>query len=239
MSLYIEVGNRKILFDAGQTDAFIKNASLVNVDLSAVDTAILSHGHYDHGDGFVSFLECNDCASIYLSEAAVHPFFNAKGKYIGLNPRLLTSNRLVLVTDDLDLGDGLRLVSCKHSNTHYPGSSNGLQLESNGIRQQDLFQHEQYLVIQENGRRYCFCGCAHRGVLNVLEWTRPDYFLGGFHFKDVPPDSAELVRIAQTMMELPTVFYTGHCTGVEQFCTMKSVMGQRLHYLSAGTVIDL
>ena len=45
LSLYIETGDKKILFDMGQTDAFAKNAERLGADLSQVDLAVLSHGH--------------------------------------------------------------------------------------------------------------------------------------------------------------------------------------------------
>lgn len=56
LSLYIETKNHKILFDFGQSDIFIQNAKILGVDLSQVDIAILSHGHYDHGGGLKIFL---------------------------------------------------------------------------------------------------------------------------------------------------------------------------------------
>ena len=57
LSLYIETGKHKILFDMGQTDAFADNAEKMGIDLSQVDFAILSHGHYDHGGGLKYFME--------------------------------------------------------------------------------------------------------------------------------------------------------------------------------------
>ena len=69
LSLYLEACGHKILFDAGQTDAFAYNAKLLGVDLSAADIAILSHGHYDHGGGLKRFLDINTKASgIQLTE---------------------------------------------------------------------------------------------------------------------------------------------------------------------------
>ena len=51
LSLFIEVDNKRILFDTGQTDIFIKNASKMNIDLDNINYIVLSHGDYDHGNG--------------------------------------------------------------------------------------------------------------------------------------------------------------------------------------------
>ena len=51
LSLYAETAERKVLFDMGPDEAFLENARALGVDLAAVDTAVLSHGHSDHGGG--------------------------------------------------------------------------------------------------------------------------------------------------------------------------------------------
>ncbi len=54
-SVYIEVENNKILFDVGPSENFSKNAEKLGIDFNQVDTIVLSHGHYDHGDGLKYF----------------------------------------------------------------------------------------------------------------------------------------------------------------------------------------
>ena len=80
LSLYIETENHKILFDMGQTDLFYKNAQTMGVDLRAVDVAVLSHGHYDHGGGLKKFLEINSTAPVYLSRFAFGDYYNGSEK---------------------------------------------------------------------------------------------------------------------------------------------------------------
>ncbi len=94
------------------------------------------------------------------------------------------------------------------------------------------FRHEQYLLIKEKGKRVVFSGCSHKGILNIVEWFRPDVLVGGFHFSKLPLDET-LAGYAEYLNRFSTVFYTCHCTGTEQFAFMKTRM-DRLFYLAAG-----
>ena len=51
LSYLIESDGRKILFDTGQSDLFLKNAAIMGLSLEALDMIVLSNGHYDHGNG--------------------------------------------------------------------------------------------------------------------------------------------------------------------------------------------
>jgi metal-dependent hydrolase (beta-lactamase superfamily II) len=69
LSLCVELNGRHILIDMGASDAFARNAERLSVDIAAIDVAILSHHHYDHGGGLRRFLELNHHAPIYLGAA--------------------------------------------------------------------------------------------------------------------------------------------------------------------------
>ncbi len=51
LSYFIEHEGTKILFDTGQSDLFLQNASIIGINLEERDLIILSHGHFDHGNG--------------------------------------------------------------------------------------------------------------------------------------------------------------------------------------------
>lgn len=51
LSFYIEEGAVRVLFDAGYSDAFLKNADKMGIDLSCLTHMVLSHGHDDHTQG--------------------------------------------------------------------------------------------------------------------------------------------------------------------------------------------
>lgn len=237
LSLYIETAERKLLFDMGQTDLFLRNAKVLGVDLSAVDTAIVSHGHYDHGGGLSAFLAINNHAPVYVHHDAFLPHYNGAGKYIGLDPTLRDHPRIRLTGDRIEIGEGLTLLTCNHLERPNSLGHFGLTERVGDDFIPDDFRHEQYLLVREGERRILISGCTHKGILDVAEWFAPDVLVGGFHVSKMP-SGGELDRIARRLSSYPTVFYTCHCTGEAQYACMKARM-ERLHYLSCGQSITI
>lgn len=56
---------------------------------------------------------------------------------------------------------------------------------------------------------------------------------------DPATDARALTDAAETFLTYPCDYYTGHCTGQAQFDFLKSLMGNLLHPLNAGTEIYL
>ncbi len=237
LSLYIETGQKKILFDMGQTDLFEKNAKKLGIDLSGVDLAVLSHGHYDHGGGLKTFLQLNPNSPVYLSPYAFDAHYHGREKYIGLDTSLADHKQLRYTGDEAHIDDGLTLYSCNNRQELFCLGCFGLTTLLDGEYLPDDFRHEQYLLIEENNKKILISGCSHKGILNIVDWFRPDILIGGFHFSKLPLDET-LAGYAKYLNRFPTFFYTCHCTGTDQFAFMKTKM-DRLSYLSAGMRITV
>ncbi len=237
LSLYIETENHKILFDMGQTDLFAQNAKTLGIDLSKVDIAILSHGHYDHGGGLATFLECNSTAPIYIQKDAFLPHYNGTQKYIGLDTSLAHHPRFHWVEGTHSINERLTLSDCNERERLHSFGSFGLteRVEDGFIP--DDFRHEQYLLIEENGKRVLISGCSHKGILDLALWFEADVLIGGFHFSKLPLDEV-LCDAAKQLNAHNTLYYTCHCTGEVQYRFMKEKM-ENLHYLSCGQTIEL
>lgn len=238
LSLFVETANHRILFDTGKTGAFADNAEKMGVDLRTVDMVILSHGHYDHGGGLLRFLEINKTAPVYLSRYAFRNCYSS-GNNIGLDPRLKDCNRLIPVADRLELDAGITLFSCNEQERPYPADTFGQTILEDGVHRPDDYRHEQYLLVEEAGKKLLFSGCSHKGVQNILHWLHPDIFIGGFHFIKMDPFSEELRDAAKHLASYDTRYYTGHCTGVEQFRSLQKLLGSRLQYIATGSEIVL
>ena len=241
LSLYIETEAHRILFDMGQTDLFARNAEALGVDLTQVDLAVLSHGHYDHGGGLATFLEINRTAPVYLTEAAFLPHYHGTQKYIGLDTSLQGHPRLRVVSGDLSLGDGLTLLSPNGRERKHSLGAFGLTERVGDVFIPDDFRHEQYLLIEEplseGGRRVLISGCSHAGILDIVEWFAPDVLIGGFHVSSLPWGD-ELAALGDALALHGTRYYTCHCTGIGQFAFLQKRM-PRLGYLAGGETIRI
>ena len=248
LSLYIETEKHKILFDSGQGRLFAENAKKLGKDLSKADIMILSHGHYDHGGGLKTFLELNDHAPVILSSEAFGDYYNARDKYIGLDKSLKDEKRLVFVDADRQIDDELYIYAgCIRKKVEFMGAA-GLQMKKMDVMLPDFFDHEIYLMINESGaaggngesgsgKKVLISGCSHKGILNIVEWFRPDVLIGGFHFSNMALDDT-LKGYAERLNGYDITYYTCHCTGTEQYEFMKKSMS-RLNYLSEGMTIEI
>lgn len=236
LSLYIEANGRKMLFDMGQTGLFAENAQALGIDLSFVEFAVISHGHYDHGGGLKRFLELNSKAPVYLSSRAFGEHYNGAEKYIGLDKTLQNNSRLVFTDGETKIAEGFTLYSCPEMKTVCELGSFGLNIKRNGVLMPEDFRHEHYLMIEENGKRILISGCSHRGAVNIEEHFQPDVFIGGFHFSKL--EDEKLRELAQMLDTRDTAYYTCHCTGVQQYEHMKKRVSM-LKYISAGQSIEL
>lgn len=242
LSLLIDTGGLRILFDTGASPAFADNASRLGIDLDTVDFAILSHGHYDHGGGIPRFLELNSHAPVWVSPHAFAPHFNAAGKDIGLPPALANHPRILPVHDAVDhLAPGISLHSAATLPQSFPAEGAGMTAVVNQARVPEDFRHEQYLLVREAGRSILISGCSHRGILNIATHFDADILIGGFHLMRVDPvtEAARLHDIADRLLATRTRYFTGHCTGDAAYRVLKSRMGDRLQTFSTGQVIRL
>lgn len=113
----------------------------------------------------------------------------------------------------------------------------------------DPFAHEQNLVIEEPGATLLVTGCAHRGILNILEHFRtlydrlPTHVIGGFHLFDRTTgraeDPATIDRIGETLRQTNALFHTCHCTGPGPYRRLQATMGTQLGYMQTGRVLSI
>ena len=254
LSFYIETSGHKLLMDLGPSEDTIKNAAVLGVDLSSVDTVILSHGHYDHSGGIIPFTKINDHALIYMQESAIKDYYADDGKdvlerfrYIGINKEIETLPQVRFLNGDAVIDDELEIFTI-HSRSHeLPFTNKRLLVRVGNEYMNDDFNHEHFLVIRQEGKTVLISGCAHNGILNILDAYKdkygkaPDMVVSGFHLMKKTEYSEkeieEIKNIAYELKDYPTKFVTCHCTGLAAFDIMKNIMGDRIEYVHSGETI--
>ena len=104
-------------------------------------------------------------------------------------------------------------------------------------------------ISSENGRtdkKILFSGCAHHGILNILHAYRKIYgdypyaSVSGFHFMKktayTETEIREITETARKLTQIPTVFYTCHCTGDAACDIMRDIMHEQLNCVHCGDV---
>lgn len=252
LSLYIETNKHKILFDLGSDALFLQNAEKLKVDITAVDTVVISHGHFDHGGALKLFLKQNKTAKVYVHKKA---FDNYRTKVIGLSlsvglDRSLKDHEQIILTEDtVIIDDEIRLFSNVSERICYPQANQALYVKTENGLQGDNFEHEQNLIITENGKSTLFAGCAHNGIINIMNKAEqliggePDYAISGFHLYNPTSkkcESDDLVQdLANRLKVHKTKYYTCHCTGQKAYDVLKSCLKDQISYLSSGSCIEL
>ena len=251
LCFYIETEQHKLLMDTGASALFAENAKKKGVDLTKVDTVVLSHGHYDHGGGLLAFADLNPKARIYMQDTASGAYYSMhrEPRYIGLAPEVGELPGLISIQGDYQIDEELSLFANIPFRIPMPATNERLKIKQGVEFIQDDFRHEQCLVIRQNGQYVLMSGCAHHGILNILMHYRwlygsdPDYVFSGFHLMKKKgysnEDMEDMIRTAEELKSFHTVFYTGHCTGEEPYEVMKQVLGEQLWYVHCGDEVDL
>jgi len=252
LSLYIEAKGKKILFDLGASDLFLKNAEKLNINISDIDYLIISHAHYDHGGGLEAFLNINVKAKVYLNHLAFERYYALRSdnslEYVGLDQNLKDNSQIVFTSDQFFIDKGIQVFSNIVQKEAGPKTNKGLLMEKKGKMLEDSFSHEQNLILEEGGKTLLVTGCAHNGIINILDHfhtlreSGPDYVIGGFHLSSSSggnESSENIEKIAKYLLNTKAKYYTCHCTGIEPYNQLKGIMGDNIEYLSAGSELTI
>jgi 7,8-dihydropterin-6-yl-methyl-4-(beta-D-ribofuranosyl)aminobenzene 5'-phosphate synthase len=255
LSLFIELDERKILFDTGQSDLFIQNAKKMGIDLSLTDYLVISHGHFDHGGGLKHFMKINKKAKIFLHIKAANKFYTKIlgfiPFYVGLDQKIITQNRRIyFIEEDTQIDDKIILLEGFPEVFPQPESNKALFEKTKNRFIIDKFNHEIAMLLIENDEIVLFSGCSHSGIINIIEEVklfsknmRIKATFGGFHInnpiskKNESPAYIEM--LTEALGNTEPVFYTGHCTGDKNFTEIRGWMCKKIQTLNTGEVIEV
>lgn len=246
LSFYVETCKHKLLIDTGATPMFIRNAQRLGIDLSQIDTLVLSHGHYDHSGGIISFSKINSKAKIYMRKTAVEDYFHGE-RYIGIDKEIIGLSNIIYTDECMEIDEEIKLFSNITGRRLWAKGNLSLSKMVDNKLIPDTFDHEQCVVISENNENILISGCAHNGILNILDKYRelynslPNIVITGFHLNKKTPYTQEEIdnikKLGAELNKIDAVFYSGHCTGKPAFDIMKEIMNDKLREIHSGDTI--
>lgn len=256
LSLYIEFNDKKYLLDAGPSDSFFKNAHALSIDLGRVDKAVLSHGHYDHGDGFMVFLNQYKDKVVYGAKNIFDDYYSGSGgsvHYIGLSSKLKQmKNRFNTISMDTKIDEKIYLILDDVSNTKEIGVQKKLYKKVDDVLQPDNFDHELSLVFDTPKGLVICNSCSHAGLESIVDnikkrLNKPVYaYVGGLHMKSTK-NHIETSSFTEEQIQNLCIFIekniqyvlTGHCTGNVSYDLLKKYLKDRIDFLTTGKTIEI
>lgn len=250
LSLYIEYGGKSFLLDTGASSNFLKNAEQLNIDISTVDFAVLSHAHDDHSNGMDGFFLINKTAPFYIREGVAENNYRKEGAemiYEGIIPGTLSryKDRIVYVGGDYMIAENVYLIPHKTPGLERVGEKSGMYLKLGDKMIADNLFHEQSLVFDTKNGLVIFNSCSHAGADVIIREVADTFkgkgvlaMIGGFHLFKTPEQ--EVRALAASLKETGVKnIYTGHCTGEKAYDILKEELGSLVTYLGTGEVFEL
>jgi 7,8-dihydropterin-6-yl-methyl-4-(beta-D-ribofuranosyl)aminobenzene 5'-phosphate synthase len=240
LSYFIEHDGKKTLFDTGHSDVFLKNAQKLGVDIQReVHTIVLSHGHWDHGDGlrYVS-----DKTLITHPSAFIQRYRKKDYTYIGLELKrqdleekfnLVTTQKPYKISKHIIfLGEVPRLNTYEAKTTPF--------IDENG--NPDFVPDDSALAIIHNYKLIIVTGCSHAGICNIIEYAMQvsginhvEAVIGGFHLKHNNQQTEDTIHYFKNQ-RIETI-YPSHCTELPALAEFYCKFG--IQQLKTGMILEL
>lgn len=231
LSIHIEDGGTRLLFDAGYSGVLVTNARKMGIDLLRVDDIVISHGHLDHTWGLDALLRLHTEAIFEGRERAEPTFIahpdafltrscNGVGE-IGCHlsvEELFRHGKVLLTQAPLWLTENLVFlgeIERRFEFERVPPC--GYVYTPDGIRD-DTVTDDTALACRTPEGLVVITGCSHSGICSIVEQAREICdedrvadIVGGFHLLDAPPEQIE--GILNYFAEVrPAALHPCHCT---------------------------
>lgn len=254
VSYFVEADGQRVLFDVGYSDAFLRNAQKMGIDLLSVDTVALSHGHLDHTWGLFPliqhFSEAREAGrSARLPQLIAHPevLRSRKARQAQEIGSLLTAEKLAahftmqLSREPVQLTERLWFLGEIPRVNDFEAQTTLGQVVEDGQEVGDRLPDDTALAYRTRRGLVIITGCAHAGICNIVEWAREVCgesrvvdILGGFHL--LKPSERQLHGTLDYLAALgPRSLHACHCTDLGS----KIALAQRLPLQEVGVGLKL
>ncbi len=245
LSLFVEVGDVKVLFDTGSSPLFIKNAVKMGLDIHSANYVVLSHGHYDHGNGLEYLINKE---LVCHTGCFINRYRKSDQKPIGL-PLTLQQARdrftLVMSEEPIELGEGLFFMGeiPRRINHERFIDNEGFSYLTGGVG--DPILDDSALVYETPLGNIIITGCSHSGICNMVERAmtitgdmRTYMIIGGLHLREL---NEKVYKTVAYLKEHDIKYiYPIHCTDESVVSYMENTLTDTsIKRIKSGDILDL
>lgn len=239
LSYLIEIDDQKILFDTGHSDVFLKNARQLEINIeNEVKTVVLSHGHWDHGDG-LRYLQ--NKRLIAHPGAFIRRFRKKDFTPVGLAlSRKEIENRFSLTEtkNPVQISENLWFLGEIPRKNDYEAQSTSFV---DDFRNDDYIPDDSALAAIVKKKLVVITGCSHSGVCNIVERTKKvtgistvEAVLGGFHLKEQNEQTRKTIAYFKSN-KIKQIF-PSHCTELPALAAFYDAFQNR--QIKTGMVLE-
>lgn len=218
VSYYLEDGDARILFDAGYSDVYLRNAEKRGIDLNNVTAVVLSHGHNDHTGGLVHF-PATQRVPLYAHPAVFEPK-RFEGEDIG-SPIAIEEAaerfELHLSANPVQLTEHLTFLGEIPRESSYESRYAIGERRTEEGWQPDHLPDDTALVYRGKDGLWIITGCSHSGITNITEYAKKVCgdericgIIGGFHLLKMSRQTEQTVAWLKQLQ--PKHLRPCHCT---------------------------
>ncbi len=177
---FVETEKGNYLFDTGQGFAITQNALALRKDLTSIQAVMISHGHYDHTGGLPAVLKIRGAVDVFGHPDMFHERVwssEDETRFIGIpyrRPYLESLGaRFHLGTDQVEVGPGVWLTGeIPRRSAFEKGDANMTAILPDGENiHPDPLNDDLSLIIDSDKGLVIVLGCAHAGLINIIEYT--------------------------------------------------------------------
>ncbi len=217
LSYLIEIDGEKILWDTGHSDVFLKNAKKLGINIhKTVDKVVLSHGHWDHGDG-LQFL--NNKALVAHPSAFIKRFRKNDHSAVGLTiskEKIQEKFNLIETTAPYKITKNLWFLGEIPRENNFEAQTTSFEKDGDI---DDFIPDDSALAAVIKNELIVISGCSHSGICNITEYAKHvtgissvNTIIGGFHLTLNNLQTQKTIAYLKNT-EVKNV-YPSHCTAL-------------------------